>query len=42
MKICVPSHSGDGLASVVAGHLGRAPLLTLVDTEEQGRCRSEA
>lgn len=33
MKICIPTESGDGLAAVVAGHLGRAPFLTLVDTD---------
>lgn len=33
MKICIPTESDEGLAAVVAGHLGRAPFLTLVDTE---------
>jgi predicted Fe-Mo cluster-binding NifX family protein len=33
MKICIPTQSDDGLAGVVAGHLGRAPFLTLVDTD---------
>jgi predicted Fe-Mo cluster-binding NifX family protein len=35
MKICIPTESGDGLAAAVAGHLGRAPFLTLVDTESE-------
>ena len=33
MKICIPTESADGLAAVVAGHLGRAPFLTLIDTD---------
>jgi predicted Fe-Mo cluster-binding NifX family protein len=33
MKICIPTHGDEGLAAAVAGHLGRAPFLTLVDTE---------
>jgi predicted Fe-Mo cluster-binding NifX family protein len=33
MKICVPTHGDEGLEAAVAGHLGRAPFLTLVDTE---------
>jgi predicted Fe-Mo cluster-binding NifX family protein len=32
MKICIPTESGDGLNAVVAGHLGCAPFLTLIDT----------
>ena len=33
MKICIPTESNEGLGAAVAGHLGRAPFLTLVDTE---------
>jgi predicted Fe-Mo cluster-binding NifX family protein len=33
MRICIPSDGEEGLAAAVAGHLGRAPFLTLVDTE---------
>jgi predicted Fe-Mo cluster-binding NifX family protein len=33
MKICIPTHGDEGLGAAVAGHLGRAPFLTLVDTE---------
>lgn len=33
MRICVPTESDDGLAAVVAAHLGRAPFLTLVDAD---------
>ncbi len=33
MKICIPTESDDGLAALVAGHWGRAPFLTLVDTD---------
>jgi predicted Fe-Mo cluster-binding NifX family protein len=33
MKICIPTEGDEGLAAAVAGHLGRAPFLTLVDTE---------
>jgi predicted Fe-Mo cluster-binding NifX family protein len=33
MKICIPSETNEGLAAEVAGHLGRAPFLTLVDVE---------
>jgi predicted Fe-Mo cluster-binding NifX family protein len=33
MKICIPTESDEGLAAAVAGHLGRAPFLTLVDTD---------
>ena len=33
MRICIPTHTDEGLAAAVAGHLGRAPFLTLVDTD---------
>jgi predicted Fe-Mo cluster-binding NifX family protein len=33
MKICIPTHGDEGLAAALAGHLGRAPFLTLVDTD---------
>ena len=33
MKICIPTHGDEGLEAAVAGHWGRAPFLTLVDTE---------
>jgi predicted Fe-Mo cluster-binding NifX family protein len=33
MRICIPTHGDEGLLATVAGHLGRAPFLTLVDTE---------
>jgi predicted Fe-Mo cluster-binding NifX family protein len=33
MKICIPSDGNEGLEAAVAGHFGRAPFLTLVDTE---------
>jgi predicted Fe-Mo cluster-binding NifX family protein len=33
MRICIPTHTNEGLAAEVADHLGRAPFLTLVDTE---------
>jgi predicted Fe-Mo cluster-binding NifX family protein len=33
MRICIPTHGHEGLKAEVAGHLGRAPFLTLVDTE---------
>jgi predicted Fe-Mo cluster-binding NifX family protein len=33
MKICIPTHGDEGLGATVAGHLGRAPFLTLVDTD---------
>jgi predicted Fe-Mo cluster-binding NifX family protein len=33
MRICIPTHGDQGLGAEVAGHLGRAPFLTLVDTE---------
>jgi len=33
MRICIPTHGDEGLRAEVAGHLGRAPFLTLVDTE---------
>jgi len=33
MRICIPTHGDEGLDAAVAGHLGRAPFLTLVDTE---------
>jgi predicted Fe-Mo cluster-binding NifX family protein len=33
MKICIPTHGNEGLGAEVAGHLGRAPFLTLIDTE---------
>ncbi|MCL4819036.1 MAG: hypothetical protein KJ067_07830 [Vicinamibacteria bacterium] len=36
MKICIPTESGLGLDAAIAGHLGRAPFLTLVDTETGG------
>jgi predicted Fe-Mo cluster-binding NifX family protein len=33
MKICIPTEGDEGLGAAVAGHWGRAPFLTLVDTE---------
>ena len=33
MRICIPTEGDEGLAGAVAGHPGRAPFLTLVDTE---------
>jgi predicted Fe-Mo cluster-binding NifX family protein len=33
MRICIPTSGGEGLRAEVAGHLGRAPFLTLVDTD---------
>jgi predicted Fe-Mo cluster-binding NifX family protein len=33
MRICIPTHTDEGMVAAVAGHLGRAPFLTLVDTE---------
>jgi predicted Fe-Mo cluster-binding NifX family protein len=33
MKLCIPTESDEGLTAAVAGHLGRAPFLTLIDTE---------
>jgi predicted Fe-Mo cluster-binding NifX family protein len=33
MRICIPSETNEGLEAAVAGHLGRAPFYTLVDTE---------
>ena len=33
MRICIPTDGNEGLAATVAGHLGRAPFLTLVDVE---------
>lgn len=33
MKICIPTEGDEGLAAAVAGHLGRAPFLTLIDTD---------
>ena len=33
MRICIPTHGDEGLRAEVAGHLGRAPFLTLIDTE---------
>jgi predicted Fe-Mo cluster-binding NifX family protein len=33
MRICIPTQGDEGLEAAVAGHLGRAPFLTLVDTE---------
>jgi predicted Fe-Mo cluster-binding NifX family protein len=33
MRICIPTHGEEGLEAAVARHLGRAPFLTLVDTE---------
>lgn len=32
MKLCIPSMGSEGLAAAVAGHLGRARFMTLVDT----------
>lgn len=33
MRICIPTHGDEGLGAAVDAHLGRAPFLTLVDTE---------
>jgi predicted Fe-Mo cluster-binding NifX family protein len=33
MRICIPTDGEQGLGAAVAPHLGRAPFLTLVDTE---------
>jgi len=33
MRICIPTDGDEGLEAAVAGHWGRAPYLTLVDTE---------
>lgn len=33
MRICIPTHGDEGLTAAVAGHLGRAPFLTVVDTD---------
>jgi len=33
MRVCIPTDGDEGLEAAVAGHLGRAPFLTLVDTE---------
>jgi predicted Fe-Mo cluster-binding NifX family protein len=33
MRICIPTHGDEGLEAAVAGHWGRAPFLTLVDTD---------
>lgn len=33
MRICIPTQGDEGLRAEIAGHLGRAPFLTLVDTE---------
>lgn len=33
MRICIPTEGDEGLAAAVAGHLGRAPFLTLIDTD---------
>jgi predicted Fe-Mo cluster-binding NifX family protein len=33
MKICIPTQGDEGLEAALAGHWGRAPFLTLVDTE---------
>jgi predicted Fe-Mo cluster-binding NifX family protein len=33
MRICIPTHGDEGLRAELAAHLGRAPFLTLVDTE---------
>ena len=33
MRICIPTQGDEGLRAEVAGRLGRAPFLTLVDTE---------
>jgi predicted Fe-Mo cluster-binding NifX family protein len=35
MRICIPTEGDEGLAAAVAGHLGRAPFLTMVDTESE-------
>lgn len=37
MRICLPTTTEHGLSAPIAGHLGRAPYLTLVDTET-GEC----
>jgi len=54
MRICIPTHGDEGLEAAVAGHWGRAPFLTLVDTESgevsvlanaphgEGQCRPTA
>lgn len=54
MRICIPTDGNEGLAAAVAGHFGKAPFLTLVDTEsgelsvisnaahEGGHCRPAA
>jgi predicted Fe-Mo cluster-binding NifX family protein len=54
MRICIPTEDDEGLRAQVAGHLGRAPFLTLVDTEsgvltvvpnephQDGQCRPHA
>jgi ArsR family transcriptional regulator len=33
MRICIPTEGDEGLGAQVAGHLGRAPFLTLIDTD---------
>jgi predicted Fe-Mo cluster-binding NifX family protein len=33
MRICIPTHGDEGLEAAVAAHFGRAPFLTVVDTE---------
>jgi predicted Fe-Mo cluster-binding NifX family protein len=33
MRICIPTDGVEGLGAEVAHHLGRAPFLTLVDTD---------
>jgi predicted Fe-Mo cluster-binding NifX family protein len=33
MRICIPTQGDEGLEAAVAGHWGRAPFLTLVDTD---------
>jgi predicted Fe-Mo cluster-binding NifX family protein len=33
VRLCIPTESDAGLTAVVSGHLGRAPFLTLIDTE---------
>lgn len=35
MKVCFPIEKDQGLASVVSGHFGSAPLFMLVDTESK-------
>jgi predicted Fe-Mo cluster-binding NifX family protein len=35
MKICIPTEDDHGLEAVLAGHYGRAPYFTLIDTDTQ-------